>query len=89
MNENLSTVLRECILPAQLPDGDTSANKDVLSQCLRTYALIDQTTEAERVIAEELFTPFLNKVWLSDATMTNAYHVSNAIILTAPAIPSC
>ncbi|KAK3806415.1 MAG: oligomeric golgi complex component, COG2-domain-containing protein [Benniella sp.] len=60
MNENLSTVLRECILPAHHPDGDTSANKDVLSQCLRTYALIDQTTEAEKVISEELLTPFFN-----------------------------
>jgi hypothetical protein len=66
MSENLSTVLRGCILPADLPDNDASANKDVLSQCLRTYALIDQTTEAEKVIAEDLLTPFINKVGSSD-----------------------
>jgi len=73
MNENLSTVLRECILPIHQPDDDTSSNKDVLSQCLRTYALIDQTTEAEKVISEELLTPFLNTVWQSDATMANVH----------------
>ncbi|KAG0367637.1 oligomeric golgi complex component, COG2-domain-containing protein [Gamsiella multidivaricata] len=61
MSENLSTVLRSCILPPQQIEGDSSANKDSLSQCLRTYALIDQTTEAEKVITDDLLAPFINK----------------------------
>lgn len=62
MSENLSTVLRTCIRPSQLTDVDAVSNKESLTQCLRTYALIDQTAEAEKVISEELLAPFLNKV---------------------------
>lgn len=62
MSENLSTVLRACIQPSQLTDIDAASNKESLTQCLRTYALIDQTAEAEKVISEELLTPFMNKV---------------------------
>ncbi|KAF9145924.1 Conserved oligomeric Golgi complex subunit 2 [Linnemannia schmuckeri] len=61
MSENLSTVLRACIHPSQLTDADAVSNKESLTQCLRTYALIDQTAEAEKVISEELLAPFLNK----------------------------
>ncbi|KAG0300082.1 Conserved oligomeric Golgi complex subunit 2 [Linnemannia gamsii] len=61
MSENLSTVLRTCIRPSQLTDVDAVSNKESLTQCLRTYALIDQTAEAEKVISEELLAPFLNK----------------------------
>ena len=62
MSENLSTVLRACINPQNQAAGESMANKESLTQCLRTYALIDQTTEAEKVIAEDLLTPFVNKV---------------------------
>lgn len=61
MSENLSSVLRTCIHPGQ-SEADTTANKESLTQCLRTYALIDQTAEAELVITEDLLTPFVNKV---------------------------
>ncbi|KAF8941953.1 Conserved oligomeric Golgi complex subunit 2 [Haplosporangium gracile] len=62
MSENLSTVLRACIHPSQLTvDADVVSNKESLTQCLRTYALIDQTAEAEKVISEELLALFLNK----------------------------
>ncbi|KAG0326541.1 Conserved oligomeric Golgi complex subunit 2 [Podila horticola] len=60
MSENLSSVLRTCIHPGQ-SEADTTANKESLTQCLRTYALIDQTAEAELVITEDLLTPFVNK----------------------------
>ncbi|KAF9327840.1 Conserved oligomeric Golgi complex subunit 2 [Podila minutissima] len=60
MSENLSSVLRTCIHPGQ-SEADSTANKESLTQCLRTYALIDQTAEAELVITEDLLTPFVNK----------------------------
>ncbi|KAF9344123.1 Conserved oligomeric Golgi complex subunit 2, partial [Mortierella sp. AD094] len=61
MGENLSTVLRACILPPQQSEESTSSMSDSLSQCLRTYALIDQTVEAEKVITEDLLAPFIKK----------------------------
>ncbi|KAG0365000.1 Conserved oligomeric Golgi complex subunit 2 [Mortierella sp. AD032] len=71
MSENLSTVLRACIHPSQLTDADAVSNKESLTQCLRTYALIDQTAEAEKVISEELLAPFLNKT-INRAALSNA-----------------
>ncbi|KAF9115793.1 Conserved oligomeric Golgi complex subunit 2 [Mortierella sp. AM989] len=61
MSENLSTVLRTCILPPQQSEESALSNKDSLSQCLRTYALIDQTVEAEKVITDDLLAPFIKK----------------------------
>lgn len=61
MSENLSTVLRNCIRPTS-SDSNGTADKESLTQCLRTYALIDQTSEAEKVITEDLLAPFMNKV---------------------------
>ncbi|KAF9173929.1 Conserved oligomeric Golgi complex subunit 2 [Mortierella sp. AD011] len=61
MGENLSTVLRTCILPPQQSEESTSSMSDSLSQCLRTYALIDQTAEAEKIITDDLLAPFIKK----------------------------
>lgn len=72
MSENLSTVLRACIQPSQLTDIDAASNKESLTQCLRTYALIDQTAEAEKVISEELLTPFMNKTIIRAALSVQA-----------------
>ncbi|KAF9949592.1 Conserved oligomeric Golgi complex subunit 2, partial [Mortierella alpina] len=69
MSENLSTVLRACISPQNQAAGDAAANKESLTQCLRTYALIDQTTEAEKVIAEDLLAPFVNKTITKSALL--------------------
>ncbi|GJJ77758.1 conserved oligomeric Golgi complex subunit 2 [Entomortierella parvispora] len=61
MSDNLATVLRNCIGSAAAnADADTS-DKESLTQCLRTYALIDQTSEAEKVITEDLLAPFMSK----------------------------
>ncbi|KAF9120120.1 Conserved oligomeric Golgi complex subunit 2 [Mortierella sp. GBA39] len=72
MSENLSTVLRACIHPSQLTDVDAVSNKESLTQCLRTYALIDQTAEAEKVISEELLSPFMNKTIIRAALSAQA-----------------
>ncbi|CAO3569691.1 unnamed protein product [Mortierella alpina] len=69
MSENLSTVLRACISPQNQAAGDAVANKESLTQCLRTYALIDQTSEAEKVIAEDLLAPFVNKTITKSAIL--------------------
>ncbi|KAG9321674.1 hypothetical protein KVV02_004078 [Mortierella alpina] len=71
MSENLSTVLRACISPQNQAAGDAVANKESLTQCLRTYALIDQTTEAEKVIAEDLLAPFVNKTITKNALLVH------------------
>ncbi|KAF9975885.1 Conserved oligomeric Golgi complex subunit 2 [Actinomortierella ambigua] len=59
MSENLSNVLKTCLHPSE--DISPAENKASLLQCLRTYALIDQTTEAETVITEHLIQPFVAK----------------------------
>ncbi|KAI1300543.1 Conserved oligomeric Golgi complex subunit 2 [Mortierella claussenii] len=76
MSENLSNVLRSCILPAQQTEGDTSSNNQSLSQCLRTYALIDQTSEAEKIITEDLLAPFINKT-ISRSTLSELTHTQH------------
>ncbi|KAG0243145.1 Conserved oligomeric Golgi complex subunit 2 [Actinomortierella wolfii] len=59
MSDNLSKVLKTCLKPPK--DINPAENKASLLQCLRTYALIDQTTEAETVITEYLIQPFVEK----------------------------
>ncbi|KAF9093242.1 Conserved oligomeric Golgi complex subunit 2 [Mortierella sp. GBA35] len=90
MSENLSTVLRACIHPSQLTDADAVSNKESLTQCLRTYALIDQTEEAEKVITEELLTPFFNKTItraaLSAQSQLNKANNSNDIAPVRPLV---
>ncbi|KAF9942124.1 Conserved oligomeric Golgi complex subunit 2 [Modicella reniformis] len=76
MSENLSTVLRGCILSPQQAGSDASSNKDVLSQCLRTYALIDQTVEAEKIIAEDLLAPFISKT-ITRSALSDQSHIHN------------
>lgn len=43
-------------------NGQTSkATRQSIIQCLRTYALVDQTHNAEKIIREEFIRPFLDK----------------------------
>lgn len=49
----------------QQQEGSTTlmaATKQSLTQCLRTYALIDQTQVAEWLIREQFVRPFMTKV---------------------------
>lgn len=56
LSRSLSSSLRE------IQAGKTSASTThALTQCLRTYALIDQTRVAEDLIREEFVRPFLAK----------------------------
>jgi len=74
MSDNLATVLRNCIRPSTSSDSEaSSSDKESLTQCLRTYALIDQTSEAEKVIAEDLLAPFMNKVYIWIARYKDFY----------------
>ncbi|KAG0252109.1 Conserved oligomeric Golgi complex subunit 2 [Actinomortierella ambigua] len=71
MSDNLSNVLKACLHPSE--DVSPAENKASLLQCLRTYALIDQTTEAETVITEHLIEPFVAKT----ITRYNLEHLGN------------
>ncbi|KAF9428441.1 Conserved oligomeric Golgi complex subunit 2 [Podila epigama] len=75
MSENLSSVLRTCIHPKQ-SEADSAANKESLTQCLRTYALIDQTVEAEQVITDDLLVPFIDKT-ITRAALDTSHAVSS------------
>ncbi|KAI8603918.1 oligomeric golgi complex component, COG2-domain-containing protein [Dissophora ornata] len=77
MSENLSTVLRTCILPTQQSGDESLPGKDSLSQCLRTYALIDQTVEAEKVITDDLLAPFINKT-ITRAALSDSFYNKSA-----------
>ncbi|KAF9918850.1 Conserved oligomeric Golgi complex subunit 2 [Lobosporangium transversale] len=71
MSENLSTVLRSCIKSSHRDEGGMLIKNESMSQCLRTYALIDQTAEAEKVITEELLVPFISKT-ITRAALTDS-----------------
>ncbi|GAA5801026.1 hypothetical protein HPULCUR_006468 [Helicostylum pulchrum] len=61
LEQKLSKALS--IALSQIRRGEvTRATKQSLTQCLRTYALIDQTQTAERIIREEFIRPFLTKI---------------------------
>lgn len=48
---------------SQIRRGEvTRATKQSLTQALRTYALIDQTSTAERIIREQFISPFLSNI---------------------------
>ncbi|KAF9194333.1 Conserved oligomeric Golgi complex subunit 2 [Haplosporangium sp. Z 11] len=76
MSENLATVLRTCINPTQPADTDPASNKESLTQCMRTYALIDQTADAEKVITDDLLAPFINKT-ITRAALSDPSYASN------------
>lgn len=67
--QKIESALRSSLaasLRSSLSACDTSPQDDSmtlsLTQCLRTYAAIDQTTEAEDIIAREFVQPFIEKV---------------------------
>ncbi|KAF9579838.1 Conserved oligomeric Golgi complex subunit 2, partial [Lunasporangiospora selenospora] len=73
MGENLSNVLRTCVHSIQSGEAQSPSNKEALTQCLRTYALIDQTGEAEKIISEDLLAPFINKT-ITQPTLSEQTH---------------
>lgn len=61
LEQKLSKALS--IALSQIRRGEvTRATKQSLTQCLRTYALIDQTQTAERITREEFIRPSLTKI---------------------------
>jgi hypothetical protein len=60
LEQKLSKALSAALSQIRLGEV-TRATKQSLTQCLRTYALIDQTQIAERIIREEFIRPFLTK----------------------------
>ncbi|KAK4520495.1 uncharacterized protein ATC70_008008 [Mucor velutinosus] len=60
MEQKLSKALSAALSQIRLGEV-TKATKQSLTECLRTYALIDQTQIAERIIREEFIKPFSNK----------------------------
>lgn len=61
LEQKLSKALS--IALSQIRRGEvTRGTKQSLAQCLRTYALIDQTPTAEKIVREEFVRPFLAKI---------------------------
>ncbi|RUS17090.1 oligomeric golgi complex component, COG2-domain-containing protein [Endogone sp. FLAS-F59071] len=63
---NLASALRAALQDLRVDSPDVRvtldpATRDQLTQCLRTYAIIDQTRAAEGVIREEMVVQFLEK----------------------------
>lgn len=61
MEQRLSAALSAALSQIRLGEV-TRATKQSLTQCLRTYALIDQTQIAEKIVREEFVRPFLAKI---------------------------
>jgi hypothetical protein len=63
LQQKLSKTLSAAL--SHIQHGELSlAIRQSLTQCLRTYALIDQTQIAEQLIREQFVRPFLKKVML-------------------------
>jgi hypothetical protein len=61
LEQKLSKALSGALSQIRLGEV-TRATKQSLTQCLRTYALVDQTQTAERIIREEFVRPYLIKI---------------------------
>ncbi|KAI8338456.1 oligomeric golgi complex component, COG2-domain-containing protein [Chlamydoabsidia padenii] len=60
LQQKLSKALSMAI--KDMVNGQSSkATRQSMTQCLRTYALVDQTRNAEKIIREEFIQPFLDK----------------------------
>jgi hypothetical protein len=65
LQSHLSTALATALKEMKTNPSDPTV-KAALVQCLRTYALLDQTTSAEQVIRKEMITPALSNVGIRD-----------------------
>lgn len=61
LEQKLSSALSAALSQIRLGEV-TRATKQSLTQCLRTYALIDQTQIAEKIVRKEFIRPFLTKI---------------------------
>lgn len=73
LQSHLSTALATALKEMKTNPSDPTV-KAALVQCLRTYALLDQTTSAEQVIRKEMITPALSNVSMRD-TMQDIYSI--------------
>lgn len=81
IEQKLSKALSAALSQIRLGEV-TKATKQSLTQCLRTYALIDQTQIAEKLIREEFVRPILKK-WITQKSIdTNRQNDSNHPLTT-------
>jgi len=53
----------QCGLEASFREGLSSGNVDVLRECLRTYATIDKTRDAEALFRSFVVKPYMEEVF--------------------------
>ncbi|KAI8882841.1 COG complex component [Backusella circina FSU 941] len=76
LQQKLSKTLTAAL--SHIQHGELSlATRESLTQCLRTYALIDQTQVAEQLIREQFVRPFLKKTITSKAVEGAKGYVSS------------
>lgn len=52
-------------LEGLLLEGLRTADVDIVRHCLRTYATIDKTRDAEALVGQVLVKPYMDQVWAS------------------------
>ena len=57
----------QCGLEASFREGLTSGNANVLRECLRTYATIDKTRDAEALFRSFVVKPYMDEVFATFA----------------------
>lgn len=75
IEQKLSKALSAALSQIRLGEV-TKATKQSLTQCLRTYALIDQPQIAEKLIREEFVRPVVKK-WISRKALEANRHTNN------------
>lgn len=70
-------------LEGLLLEGLQTSNVDIIRHCLRTYATIDKTRDAEALVGQVLVKPYMDEVrenqesWESELTCKNSYFSSS------------
>ncbi|CAG8671900.1 10692_t:CDS:10, partial [Funneliformis caledonium] len=78
---NLSSALRSALQFVK-DQSNTTQSKEILTQILRTYALIDQTKSAEEVIKTELVAPFIKET-VKRSVLENPQPITPASVLVS------
>ncbi|GAB5586853.1 hypothetical protein Unana1_01753 [Umbelopsis nana] len=83
LQSHLSTALATALKEMRTAPSDPSV-KSALVQCLRTYALLDQTASAEQVIRKEMIAPALSNIITRQALISEAAGSGSAQITGNP-----
>lgn len=73
-------------LEGLLIQGLQTSNVAIVRHCLRTYATIDKTKDAEALVGQVLVKPYMEEVYLIYFATLHSYTTHKCILLLCPII---